>query len=270
MASRGSKKSPAVRTDKRELVFGEINERWRKKSRKFVVAGVILIVLLLVLSMPFAWNGTISLSIEGEMSIEASGPLWDIIASGSDSDSVQTTEMSVDLPVNPWMVTFAPTFCNGADTFFVVEALKGMGVEYDRSAGYLDNPMNLDAGLLDSMNRAGIAYYVISVLLVVGMLVMVVLCILAMAGKVKAKAAFIAALMFTVLTVVQFIFGAAMCSTKISMTDSSGTAAIVPGVFMFLAPVFGAALSAVTGVWAKKCDGDRAEYLQLKAELEKR
>ena len=38
---------------------------------------------------------------------------------------------------------------------------------------------------------------------------------------------------------------------------------------MFLAPVFGAALSAVTGVWSRRGDRDRKDYLELKAELEK-
>ena len=137
MASRGSKKN-SVKPDKKAVLAAELNDKWRKNAVKFAVVVVILLVLAVVFSMPFSWNGTVSVKSEGTLSMDVSGPLYDLIASGSGWDSGTSTEISVSLPANPWMVVFAPTFCNGGDTFLLVEMLTGLGYEFDAKAGYLE------------------------------------------------------------------------------------------------------------------------------------
>ena len=104
MASRGSKKN-SVKPDKRVAFAAEMKEKWRKGSAKFAVIAAILLVLTVVLSMPFAWNGTLSVKAEGTLTMEMSGPLYELIASESSTSSSQ--EISVSLPANPWMVAFA-------------------------------------------------------------------------------------------------------------------------------------------------------------------
>lgn len=267
MASRGKKKNPAERSDKRETLAAELKDKWSGGSRVFIVALVLLTALLLILSMPFAWNGFVSLSLDGEFSMQASGPLYDIITSGEGGDT-QTSQLQIDLPVNPWMAAFAPTFCGNGDTFFIVEALQGMQLEFDRSAGYLENPLKLDAQTYSSLTAASAVTMTVCILLLVAMLALIVVSVLAMTGRVKAKGAFIAALVFTALTVVQFILGMVLCSVKVPSDE--GEVRFTPGAFMFLAPAFGAVISAVTGVWAKRCDKDRELYLEIKAELEEK
>lgn len=268
MASRGSKKN-SVKPDKKAVLAAELNDKWRKNAVKFAVVVVILLVLAVVFSMPFSWNGTVSVKSEGTLSMDVSGPLYDLIASGSGSDSGTSTEISVSLPANPWMVVFAPTFCNGGDTFLLVEMLTGLGHEFDAKAGYLDNPFELDAQLEGMLDSAGIALYVISVMVILALIAMVVVCIIAVTGKLGAKAAFIASLVFTALAVVQFIFGIVACSTRIPAIDG-GTVTVMPGAFMIVSLILGTAISAVTGVWMKKCDKARAEYLELQAEIDKK
>ena len=268
MASRGSKKN-SVKPDKKAVLAAELNDKWRKNAVKFAVVVVILLVLAVVFSMPFSWNGTVSVKSEGTLSMDVSGPLYDLIASGSGSDSGTSTEISVSLPANPWMVVFAPTFCNGSDTFLLVEMLTGLGHEFDAKAGYLDNPFELDAQLEGMLDSAGIALYVISVMVILALIAMVVVCIIAVTGKLGAKAAFIASLVFTALAVVQFIFGIVACSTRIPAIDG-GTVTVMPGAFMIVSLILGTAISAVTGVWMKKCDKARAEYLELQAEIDKK
>ena len=121
-------------------------------------------------------------------------------------------------------------------------------------------------GMLDS---AGIALYVISVTVILALIAMVVVCIIAVTGKLGAKAAFIASLVFTALALVQFIFGIVACSTRIPAIDG-GTVTVMPGAFMIVSLILGTAISAVTGVWMKKCDKARAEYLELQAEIDKK
>lgn len=268
MASRGSKKN-SVKPDKKAVLAAELNDKWRKNAVKFAVVVVILLVLAVVFSMPFSWNGTVSVKSEGTLSMDVSGPLYDLIASGTGSDSGTSTEISVSLPANPWMVVFAPTFCNGGDTFLLVEMLTGLGYEFDAKAGYLDNPFELDAQLEGMLDSAGIALYVISVMVILALIAMVVVCIIAVTGKLGAKAAFIASLVFTALALVQFIFGIVACSTRIPAIDG-GTVTVMPGAFMIVSLILGAAISAVTGVWMKKCDKARAEYLELQAEIDKK
>ena len=268
MASRGSKKN-SVKPDKKAVLAAELNDKWRKNAVKFAGVVVILLVLAVVFSMPFSWNGTVSVKSEGTLSMDVSGPLYDLIASGSGSDSGTSTEISVSLPANPWMVVFAPTFCNGSDTFLLVEMLTGLGHEFDAKAGYLDNPFELDAQLEGMLDSAGIALYVISVMVILALIAMVVVCIIAVTGKLGAKAAFIASLVFTALAVVQFIFGIVACSTRIPAIDG-GTVTVMPGAFMIVSLILGTAISAVTGVWMKKCDKARAEYLELQAEIDKK
>ena len=268
MASRGSKKN-SVKPDKKSVLAAELNDKWRKNAVKFAVVVVILLVLAVVFSMPFSWNGTVSVKSEGTLSMDVSGPLYDLIASGSGSDSGTSTEISVSLPANPWMVVFAPTFCNGSDTFLLVEMLTGLGQEFDAKAGYLDNPFELDAQLEGMLDSAGIALYVISVMVILALIAMVVVCIIAVTGKLGAKAAFIASLVFTALALVQFIFGIVACSTRIPAIDG-GTVTVMPGAFMIVSLILGTAISAVTGVWMKKCDKARAEYLELQAEIDKK
>ena len=268
MASRGSKKN-SVKPDKKAVLAAELNDKWRKNAVKFAVVVVILLVLAVVFSMPFSWNGTVSVKSEGTLSIDVSGPLYNLIAPGSGSDSGTSTEISVSLPANPWMVVFAPTFCNGSDTFLLVEMLTGLGHEFDAKAGYLDNPFELDAQLEGMLDSAGIALYVISVMVILALIAMVVVCIIAVTGKLGAKAAFIASLVFTALAVVQFIFGIVACSTRIPAIDG-GTVTVMPGAFMIVSLILGTAISAVTGVWMKKCDKARAEYLELQAEIDKK
>lgn len=269
MASRGSKKN-SVKPDKKAVLAAELNDKWRKNAVKFAVVVVILLVLAVVFSMPFSWNGTVSVKSEGTLSLDVSGPLYNLIAPDSGSDSGTSTEISVSLPANPWMVVFAPTFCNGSDTFLLVEMLTGLGEEFDaKKAGYLDNPFELDAQLEGMLDSAGIALYVISVMVILALIAMVVVCIIAVTGKLGAKAAFIASLVFTALAVVQFIFGIVACSTRIPAIDG-GTVTVMPGAFMIVSLILGTAISAVTGVWMKKCDKARAEYLELQAEIDKK
>lgn len=269
MASRGSKKN-SVKPDKKAVLAAELNDKWRKNAVKFAVVVVILLVLAVVFSMPFSWNGTVSVKSEGTLSLDVSGPLYNLIAPDSGSDSGTSTEISVSLPANPWMVVFAPTFCNGSDTFLLVEMLTGLGEEFDaKKAGYLDNPFELDSQLEGMLDSAGIALYVISVMVILALIAMVVVCIIAVTGKLGAKAAFIASLVFTALALVQFIFGIVACSTRIPAIDG-GTVTVMPGAFMIVSLILGTAISAVTGVWMKKCDKARAEYLELQAEIDKK
>lgn len=268
MASRGSKKN-SVKPDKKVALAADMREKWRKSGMKFAVVAAVLLALTLIFSLPFSWNGTLSVKADGEFTMDASGPLYDLIMSGEESSAL-TEDISLSLPANPWMVIFAPTYCNGGDTFLLTEALTGMGLDYDRqAAGYMDNPFDLtqkQEGMLDS---ASIALYVISILVILAMAAMTAVCITAIAGKLSAKAAFIAALVFTALAVVQFIFGIVVCSTRIpDMGEADVT--VVPGAFMIISVVAGAAISAVTGVWSKKCDKARAEYLELQAEIDKK
>lgn len=268
MASRGKKKNPLERADKRDTLVVELKERWNSKVKKFAVVTVVLLALALIFSLPFTWNGFVALSVDGEMSVSAEGPLYDIITDGEGGET-QTTELKFDLPVNPWMVTFAPAYCNSGVNFFLIEALTGLGYEFDRdAAGYSENVMGLDAATLELADKASVAALVICVLTMTALIAMIVVCAVAVSGKTSAKAAFIASLVFTALTVVQFVFGIVLCSTRIP-SQEGGTVRFVPGAFMFLAPVFGAALSAVTGVWSRRGDRDRKDYLELKAELEK-
>ena len=119
------------------------------------------------------------------------------------------------------------------------------------------------------LDSAGIALYVISVMVILALIAMVVVGIIAVTGKLGAKAAFIASLVFTALAVVQFIFGIVACSTRIPAIDG-GTVTVMPGAFMIVSLILGTAISAVTGVWMKKCDKARAEYLELQAEIDKK
>ena len=245
-----------------------MKEKWRKGSAKFAVIAAILLVLTVALSMPFAWNGTLSVKAEGTLTMEMSGPLYELIASESSTSSSQ--EISVSLPANPWMVAFAPTYCNGGDTFLLMEVLIGMGEDFDRqAAGYMDNPFSLSADMEQKLDTASVAMYVVSILVVLGMVAMAAVCIISITGKLNARAAFIASLVFLALTAVQFIFGIAACSERIPSVDGT-TVTIVPGAFMIVSVVLGALMSAVTGVWMKKCDGARADYLEIKAEIDKK
>ena len=92
---------------------------------------------------------------------------------------------------------------------------------------------------------------------------------MAVTGRRGERAAFTASLVFPGLAVGQFIFEMVACSPRTPAIDG-GTVTVMPGAFMIVSLILGTAISAVTGVWMKKCDKARAEYLELQAEIDKK